>query len=83
LEPQPLRIEHYSVEEIQDCYTEWTQKLYHQLGQKILDRKKVLPFVSLDQVIAGLRDAQQGSIIDLEDNWEMLDQLDLLSRLVQ
>ncbi len=80
---QPLHLpsENFSAAEIENGSVEWTQKLYHQLGQKIWDRMKPLKFISLAQVIDGLRNAQQEKNIDIEDKWEILDQLDLLSRI--
>jgi FKBP-type peptidyl-prolyl cis-trans isomerase len=80
-QPLELRSDNFSAAEIESSYVEWTQKLYHQLGQKIWDRMKMLKFISLDQVIEGLRNARQGKTIDLEKNWEILNQLDLLSRI--
>lgn len=80
-EPLKLPSENISMAEIQEGYSQWTRKLYHQLGQKTWDRMRPLPFVSMEQVIAGLRSAQEGKTIDLEDKWEILDQLDLLSRI--
>jgi peptidylprolyl isomerase len=82
LQPLKLPSENFSSAEIENGYTEWTQKLYHQLGQKIWDQMKPLKFISLEQVIEVLRNTQQEKAIDLEDKWEILGQLDLLSKLV-